>query len=123
MYRTFFHLTYKLAVIYVYKKKTPREVSYGTLILPFFICNIRTTSTTQLKLSEMKRSSIKKLAAKICVPEVAAIKTVTHSGFFFNGRYIRGKVIVLKFWECVLLNEKYNSCSEHNFLGVIDFLL
>ena len=72
----------------------------------------------------MKRSGITKLAAKIRVPEVVAMETITHSLLFFNGRYLsKGKVIVLKFWECVLLNERYNSCSEHNFLGVTDFLL
>ena len=27
-----FHMSYKLAVIYVYKEKTPSEVSYETLI-------------------------------------------------------------------------------------------
>ena len=35
---------------------------------------------------------------------------------------VRGKVIVLKFWECVLLNERYIN-SQHNFLGAIDFLI
>ena len=72
----------------------------------------------------MKRSGITKLAAKIRVPEVVAMETVTHSLFFsMVDISARGKVIVQKFWEYVLLNERYNSCSEHNFLGVVNFLL
>ena len=70
-----------LAVISVFKKKTPThsEVSYVTLIWPFLIYN---ASTTWLKLSEMKRSGITNLAAKIRVPELVGMETVIHSLFF-----------------------------------------
>ena len=75
MYRTFFHLTYTLAVIYVYKEKTPSEDTNLTFF--HFI-----TQERQARLSEMKRSGITKLAAKIRVLEVVAMETVTHSLFF-----------------------------------------
>ena len=33
-----------------------------------------------------------------------------------------GQPIVLKFWQSVLLMQRYNLCTEHNFVRLIDFL-
>ena len=33
----------------------------------------------------------------------------------------RGQGIVLKFWQCVLLDQRYILCSQHNFMRVTDF--
>ena len=33
----------------------------------------------------------------------------------------RGQGIVLKFWQCVLLDQRYILCSKHNFMRVADF--
>ena len=90
----------------------------------FFIYNSRTTSRILTKFSGMKRSSIRKMIVKFRLPEVVAMETVTHSLFFVSDRYFgRGEAIVLKFWQCVLLEQRYNLCSEDNFLRLIDFLI
>ena len=53
------------------------------------------------------------------------METVTHSLFFFSMTDIStgGQAIVLKFWQCMLLKQRYILYVEHNSLGVIDFLL
>ena len=33
----------------------------------------------------------------------------------------RGQGIVLKFWQCVLLDQRYILCLQHNFMRVADF--
>ena len=72
----------------------------------------------------MKRSNITKLVAKIRLPKVVAMEIVTHSLFFsMTDISAGGQVIVLKFWQYVLLNERYNLCPEHNFLRLTDFLI
>ena len=48
----------------------------------FFSYNSRTTGRILTKFSGMKRSSIMKLVAKIRLPEVFAMETVTRSFFF-----------------------------------------
>ena len=76
------------------------------------------------KFSGMKRSSISKLIAKFPLPEVFAMETVTHSLFFsMTDISAGGQAIVLKFWQYVLLKERYILCSEHNFLRLTDFLI
>ena len=52
------------------------------------------------------------------------MEMVTHSLFFFSMTDISagGQAIVLKFWQYVLLKQRYILCSEHNFLRLIDFL-
>ena len=68
------------------------------------------------KFSEMKRSSIVRLVAKICLPEVVAMETVTHSLFFsMTDISAGGEAIVLKSWQCVLLKQRFILSSEHNF--------
>ena len=57
---------------------------YGTLISLLFIYNSRTTSRILTKFSGMKYSSITKLVAKIRLPEVFAMETLTHSLFFLS---------------------------------------
>ena len=74
-----------------------------------------------MKFSGMKYSSMAKLVGKFRLPEVVAMETVTHS-LSFSMTDISA-AIVLKFWQCVLLKQKYNLCLEHNFLEVTDFLL
>ena len=41
--------------------------------------------------------------------------------FLMTNISARGQVIVLKFWQYVLLNERYNLYLEHNFLRLTDF--
>ena len=55
----------------------------------FFIYNSRTTSRILTKFSGIKRSSIMKLVAKIRLPEVFAMETVTHSLFFSRSRRVK----------------------------------
>ena len=77
------------------------------------------------KFSEMKRSSIVRLVAKFCLPEVVAMETVTHFLFFLSMTDISAGVeaIVLKFWQCVLLKQRCILCLERNFLRLTDFLI
>ena len=77
-----------------------------------------------MKFSGMKRSNMTKLVEKFRLPEVVAMETVTHSLFFsMTDISAGGQAIVFKFWQCVLLKQRYNLCLEHNFLEVIDFVL
>ena len=51
------------------------------------------------------------------------METVTHSFFSMTDISAGGEAIVLKFWQCVLLKQRYILCSEHNFLRLTDFLI
>ena len=62
------------------------------------------------------------MVAKIHYPEDIAMETVTHLFFVMSNISAGGQAIVLKFWQCVLVNESYNSCSEHNIITSIHFL-
>ena len=50
---------------------------------------------------------MKKMLAECRLPEVVAMEAVTDS-LFFNDRYLcRGPAVVLKFCQCVLLDQRY----------------
>ena len=54
----------------------------------------------------------------------AAMETATDFLLFFNADISAGgQHIVLKFWQSVLLMQRYNLCMEHNFVRLIDFLI
>ena len=63
-----------------------------------------------------------KLIAKFCLPEVVAMETVTHSFFSMTDISAGGEDTVLKFWQCVLLKQRYILCSEQNFLRLSDII-
>ena len=57
------------------------------------------------------------MVVKFRLPEVVAMETVTH--YLFSSMTdisAEGEATVLKFWQCVLLEQRYNLFSEHNFL-------
>ena len=74
------------------------QVSYATLVSPILIYNSKTRNRIFTKFSASKRSSMEKMSANFCRPEIVAMETVTDSFFLFNAQHIsRGRSIVLKF--------------------------
>ena len=100
------------------------RVSYGTLFSVIFIYNFRTTSSIFTKISGSKRSGMEKRPTKFRRQQTVAIETV--SNFCFSSMTdisVGGQPIVLKFWQSVLLMQRYNLCTEHNFVRLTDFLI
>ena len=103
---------------------TMSRISYGTLLRVILIYNSKPTSSILTKFSGNKRSGMENMLAKFRSLEIVAMETVTDSLFFsMTNISARGQGIVLKFWQCVLLDQRYILCSEHSFMRLTDFLL
>ena len=91
---------------------TMSRVPYGTPLSVILTYNSETTSSILTKVSESKRSSMDNMLAKFRSLENVAMETVTNSLLFFLMTNIsaRGQAIVLKFWQCVLLDQRYILC-------------
>ena len=88
------------------------RVSYGTPLSVILTYNSETTSSILTKVSESKCSSMDNMLAKFRSLENVAMETVTDSLFFWMTNISeRGQGIVLKFWQCVLLDQRYILCS------------
>ena len=64
------------------------------------------------------------MLAKFRCLEIVAMETTTNSLFsLMTNISARGLGIVLKFWQCVLLDQRYILCLQHNFMRVTDFVI